>query len=421
MAGGEIISDLGSTLTLFAIDYWVYERTQSVTLFASVSLFSSLPAMLMAPFAGAWIDRINRRRAMIACNAGLALLTGALAALTATGGLTTLVLCIFAPLFAALGAFLSLAFAAAAAQLVPPDQIPRVAGVIGTVHSIGSVGIRLAAGFLLLAIRLHGVLLVDFASTLVAIGTAAAVALPDPPPIERGGEEASILRDTLEGWRFVRGRAGLLGMLSLFALVEFVARMSTLLSTPLVLSIASAAALGVIRSVAVAGVLCGSVLLGVFGGSRARKMPIILACCALNGVCVFLAGLHVSMVGLSIFVFGCGFFEPIVGALGGAVWQAKIPTQMLGRVYAVRTAVQSAVLPIVVLLSGPLSDRVFEPAMQPGGALAPTLGRFLGTGPGRGVGAILVLLGVFEVAMVLFASRNRHLRCVETELPDAQA
>ena len=74
--------------------------------------------------------------------------------------------------------------------------------------------------------------------------------------------------------------------------------------------------------------------------------------------------------------------------------------------------------PIAVLLAGPLADRVFEPAMQGGGAAAALFGPLVGTGPGAGMGLMVALSGVFGAAVGLVGYLVPAVRHVETILPD---
>ena len=71
---GQFISLIGSGVTSFALDLWIYQKTGSVTQFALVALFTTLPPILVSPIAGAFVDRWDKRRTMILsdCSAGLA-------------------------------------------------------------------------------------------------------------------------------------------------------------------------------------------------------------------------------------------------------------------------------------------------------------------------------------------------------------
>src|SRR5687767_13088163 len=102
-SAGELLSAFGAALTLFAIDIWVYERSRSVTLYASVHRLGALTSVLLVPLAGTWVDRWNRRTVMIVCTAAEIALTLALAGLAHASRLNSGVIFVASPLFAALG------------------------------------------------------------------------------------------------------------------------------------------------------------------------------------------------------------------------------------------------------------------------------------------------------------------------------
>ena len=71
------------------------------------------------------------------------------------------------------------------------------------------------------------------------------------------------------------------------------------------------------------------------------------------------------------------------------------------------------------MVAGPLADRVFEPLLAPGGALAGSVGQLIGVGKGRGMGLMLIGIGVAIVVVVAVASRFPRLTRLESDLPDA--
>ena len=58
---GQLVSTLGSGLTGFALGVWLYQATESVTLFAVSILMLTVPQLVMTPLAGALADRVDRR------------------------------------------------------------------------------------------------------------------------------------------------------------------------------------------------------------------------------------------------------------------------------------------------------------------------------------------------------------------------
>jgi MFS transporter, DHA3 family, macrolide efflux protein len=78
---GQLISLVGSGLTSFALGIWVYQRTGSITKFAIISVCVMLPGIIISPFAGALVDRFNRRQMMMASDIGAGAASFALAIL----------------------------------------------------------------------------------------------------------------------------------------------------------------------------------------------------------------------------------------------------------------------------------------------------------------------------------------------------
>ncbi|WP_437882195.1 MFS transporter [Pseudomonas sp. LRF_L74] len=90
---GHSISTLGTWIQQVALSWLVYRLTDSVALLGVTTFAALLPQLLVGPFAGAWIDRHDKRRLLILVEAALGLQALTLAALTASGhiGPTTIV------------------------------------------------------------------------------------------------------------------------------------------------------------------------------------------------------------------------------------------------------------------------------------------------------------------------------------------
>jgi hypothetical protein len=81
--------------------------------------------------------------------------------------------------------------------------------------------------------------------------------------------------------------------------------------------------------------------------------------------------------------------------------------------------ISQSMMPVAFLLSGLLADNIFLPLLVEGGALADTfVGRWIGVGPGRGIGLMLISSGVIVLVISGIAFANRHIRHIETEIPD---
>ena len=416
---GQVVSRLGSGLTGFALAVWVYQRTGSVTQLALVSFSMTLPAVLMSPFAGTLVDRWDRRWAMILSDAGAGLGTLTIALLVWRG--QTEIWLIYLAL-AVVGVFQSFqwpAFSASTTLLVRKQDLGRANGLTQLGLAAAQILAPVLGAALLATIRLAGVILIDFLTFVFALLTLFIVRVPRPEPRAGEAPRGSLLREAAYGWRYLRQRPGLMGLLVLFAATNFTMGMLTVLITPLVLSFASPSVLGPVLSVAGSGMLVGGLAMSVWGGPKRRLRGIFIPL-LLQGVALLIGGLRESapLIAAAAFVFMLGF--PILNACSQAIWQTKVAPEVQGRVFAIRQMVALSAIPLAQLVAGPLSDRVFRPLLATGGPLADTVGRLLGVGPGRGIALLFMALGVFNLLVLAKAWSAPHVRHVEDEVPDAE-
>jgi hypothetical protein len=109
---------------------------------------------------------------------------------------------------------------------------------------------------------------------------------------------------------------------------------------------------------------------------------------------------------------------PIINGSNQAIWQAKVPPEVQGRVFSVRRLIAQFPTSFAMMAIGPLADQVFEPAMMPGGSLAPIFGKLLGTGPGAGMGLLLFSGGIIGALIGLGGYLIPAIRDAEEILPD---
>jgi len=419
---GQTVSALGTGLTSFALGVWVYQSTGSTTRYALIAFFTIAPRLLVLPLVGAVIDRYDRRSVMILSNLGAGLGSGTIALLLWLAQLEIWQIYVIAAVSSLFRGFQSPAFAASTTLLVPKRHFTRASALV----HMGSAGTEilapLLAGVLVQWIELQGVVLLDLATFVFSALTLVAVKIPMPEgsseetSAEGGGE--SLLRQSLQGFTYLRARPGLLGLVALFAGANFMFGMLYILITPWVLSFASPAGLGVVLSAASAGQLAGSLVMSVWGGPR-RRVRAIFALLAAQSLALPFGLLPAGvplLAGIAFFFF---FLLPMIGSLSQAIWQTKVAPELQGRVFTIRRTLTMVLLPVAYLVTGALADTVFEPLMAPGGALAATLGPFLGTGAGRGMALMAACLGLVGLAVVAQGWRYRPLRRLEDELPDA--
>jgi hypothetical protein len=109
---------------------------------------------------------------------------------------------------------------------------------------------------------------------------------------------------------------------------------------------------------------------------------------------------------------------PLINGSNQAIWQAKVAPDVQGRVFSARRLIAWFTNPISPILAGTLADFVFEPAMRSPGAIASLFGRLTGTGPGAGMGLLMVICGTVGVFIGLGGYFIPAIHKAEELLPD---
>jgi MFS family permease len=217
--GGQTISNLGSSFTMFALPLLVFKLTGSALNLAATTAAYFIPYLLFGLLIGAWVDRVDRKRMMIAVDLGRALVLASIPVFSYSGILS--VWWIYAMTF--LQACCTIAFDAgefaAVPSLVPKGALVTANGRIMASYQAAAVAGPLLAGLLVSLVRVEDVLLVDAGSF---VASAASLALVRRSfNAEEAAERKHIFRDVAEGLRYVLGHPVLRNISLMMALINF--------------------------------------------------------------------------------------------------------------------------------------------------------------------------------------------------------
>ncbi len=129
-----------------------------------------------------------------------------------------------------------------------------------------------------------------------------------------------------------------------------------------------------------------------------------------------LMGLRPNLVLVALAACLAHFALAFVSGLNLAIWQSRVEPAVLGRVLALRQAATKGATLIAYLLAGGLADRVLEPPLRAGGTLAGSLGAWIGSGPGRGIAALCILIGLVKAIAVLVVYFSHGARELDSQL-----
>jgi DHA3 family macrolide efflux protein-like MFS transporter len=418
---GQFVSLFGSALTRFAITVWIYQETGSATALTTGGFFAMAPTFLLLPIGGALADRWDRKKVMLAADMIGGLCTVFMLSLYLAGNLQIWHIYLTNVILSAVEAFQYPAFAAATAMIVPKEHFGRVSGMRDLAGNASRIFAPLLAGALLAVFDLSEFMIVDLLTLAIALLTLVMVTIPKPKQSEEGeSHRASLLQDVTYGFKFIWKRPSLLILQSILLTLNFLYTMTNMLLPAMILSRTdnNELILGSVQAVMSAGALVGGLLISVWGGSKRKIKTVFMAqmLTAVIGRVWFGLGYDtLSWLLPSFFLF---FFIPISNGSTAAIWLAKTPPDVQGRVLATRRFAAQFCLPFAALLAGPLAEQVFEPAMMPGGALASLFGGVLHTGVGAGISFMILIGGIVGAAVSLMVYLIPAVWRVEEILPD---
>ncbi len=422
---GQLVSLTGSSITAFALGVWVYQTRGSVTDYSLISLSAIVPFVVVSPLAGAVADRWNRRTVMIVADFFAGLCTLAIAVFFYHGSLGVIHICVLNALNSTFSAFQYPAFTAAITLLVPRRHLAKASGLTQAGRAVTRLMLApIMAGALLVTIGLWGILVIDFLTFMIAFVILLFVKIPHHSSLTRSGVgthpgtsekpvKKTLAGDAVQGWSYIIHRPGLLGLLMFFAAGNFFLGLAYVLFTPLILTFASAAALGAVVSIGGAGMLTGGVSMGVWG-DKANLMQVMFAFSFLIGICVLSAGLHDNLWMLGAAVFFYFFGKTIIGGCVQVLIQKTVEKDLQGRVFSMIGAIAAAALPLAYAAAGPLADHVFTPSAISESLILQPLSGFIGTGEGAGIRLMFLIIGISVILVTIAAMAAPSLRRLET-------
>jgi len=327
----QSVSVFGSALTQFAITIWLTttlypepaQKPQLAWAISAWALAFAIPTVFVAPLAGAYVDRHDRKRTMIAMDTANGILSSVILTLIVTRQFNLFELIIIGALSATFNAFQNAAFDTSYAMLVPEDKLPRANGMMQTIFSLaGILSPGLAALLISLPVLARQGNLPSFAAGLGKIPDGAALAIgldaitfflaavapvflfiPSPHRADLHTEEGakkSLWADVHEGALYIWHRRSFLWLLGTFTVANFAG--GALVLQPLIVKFQLAAdwsargftmesALALLATVGSVGGVLGGFAVTAWGGLKRRRVYGVLVALIFSGLAQVVFGL----------------------------------------------------------------------------------------------------------------------------------
>jgi DHA3 family macrolide efflux protein-like MFS transporter len=259
------------------------------------------------------------------------------------------------------GAFHGPSFTASTSLMVPKKHLSRVQGLNQTLQGGLNIFAAPMGAFLLAIMPLQNIMAIDVITALIAVGSLLLVAIPQPErePVIEGETAPTVWQDMKAGFKYVLGWKGILIVLVMATLINFLLTPAFSL-LPLVVTThfnAGALELGWMEASFGIGVVLGGLLLGLWGGFNRRIVTAMLGLMGIGAGNILLGLVPAKGLTLAIgAMFLVGVTQSITNGSLGAILQSAVDPGMQGRVFTLVGTAATAISPIGLLIAGPLSE-----------------------------------------------------------------
>ena len=360
---GQVFSLIGSALVQFALVWWLTRQTGSATILATSTLVALLPQIFLGPFVGALVDRWNRRIIMIVADSSIAAATGVLVFLFATGIVQVWHIYIILFIRSLGGAFHHPAMTSSTSLMVPHKHLTRISGLNQLLQGFINIVAPPLGALLISLMATQYVLAIDIGTAALAVLPLLFVAVPQPPRqiVQENGmpHKTSYWHDLKDGFRYVVKWPGLFYLILLAMLLNFLLSPIGSLLPLLVMREFKGGAqeLAWVESIFGIGIIVGGLVLSAWGGFKRRILTSFMGIVGL-GIGAILTGLIPSnlfwLLLVAYFIFGS--MQVLANGPLNAIFQSTIKPDYQGRVFSLMGAGATAMMPLSLLIAGPVAD-----------------------------------------------------------------
>lgn len=375
----QTVSLFGSSLVQYAIMWYITLKTQSGVMMTIAIVCGFLPTFFLSPFAGVWADRYNRKALIILADSFIAIATLVLAILFLMGYDMLWLLFVISAIRAlgtavqmpAIGAFLP--------QLVPEDKLTKVNATNSSIQSLVMLVSPMLSGALLTMSTIETIFFIDVITAAIAVLTL--LLFLHVPVHAKALEKQTIsyFGDMSKGFAYIKNHAYIKNFF-LFCAIFFVLAAPAAFLTPLQVTRSFGSDVWRLTAIEITfsvGMMGGGIIMASWGGFKNKVHTMMLAS-LIFGACTFAFGVVPDFWIYLIFMLIVGIAMPIFNVPSTVLLQEKVEVDYLGRVFGVLGMISSVMMPLGMLVFGPLADIIkIEWLLMGTGLLLFTQGFFL--------------------------------------------
>ncbi len=369
---GQILSLLGSEVVGFAITWYITDTTKSVIYLSLMMLLTFVPRLLLAPIAGAWADKYNRKKILAISDALQASSTVVLIGLIAFAPMNIWIIIGFNTLRSVFQAIHAPAYMAVMPQMVPKEKLSNVNGLNQLFQSLTGLAAPVLGALVYGAYGLGRTLWIDVLTFVIAFSLLLLTKIPPLPRTSVDSDSADLslssqgeskkesLMDSLkEGLRTIRNIPGMLALMMIMSMSNFLLTPFNTLTTYLVNVVHS----GTEKDMALLavgfqlGLILGSIVVSLKKEWKRKSLMVTFGLSSVwLGSIMFALAPPGNFIWLVVSGFIITFLLPIATTLVVTMFQSSIPLDKMGRVISFFTMLNSAGMLFGYIVAGPLAN-----------------------------------------------------------------
>lgn len=352
----QSMSLFGSMLVQYAIIWYVTLTTQSGAILTISTLAAFLPQIIISLFAGVWADRYHRKFLIIAADILTASSTLILAMFFLFGYRELWLIFLISGIRSVGAGIQTPAVNALLPQIVPTDKLLKVNSINGTIQPFIMIAAPIVSGTLLSFSRLEGIFFIDVVTAILAVSLLLVLQVPAHQKAA-AGQTTGYMDDLRAGLIYVRQNRAIKTLFLFFAFVCFLVAPVAFL-TPLLVTRSFGSEVWRLTANEVTffvGSILGGILMATWGGFKNHFRTIGLAC-ILWAILFVGLGLSKVFVLYLLMMFLSGIPMPMFNIPTTTLLQEMVEPDMQGRVFGVMQLITTTVMPIGMLVFGPIAD-----------------------------------------------------------------
>ena len=402
---GQTVSWTGSSMSFFAIGVWIYETTGKASALSTILFIVAIVGVVTGPFGGVLADRFPRKTLIIIFDLIIAVLMCVIGYLALNDILTLTLLIPFALAFGIFEIAHWTTWSAFLGDVVKKQEVTKVSALFESAEAISVLIGPIGGAFIYSFFGLPGVILVDLITCFFGIAT---ITMFKSKKVDIKGKLSfrNVNFDLIEAYNWLKKQKGLLSLVSIFAIGNFLWGFTSVLIPPMILSFTDARGLGIVESSVGLAFLFGSIISLRLADKLQGNLKVAIYMGLLGGISLILGSIRPSIILLCIHGIIAGVSGTVQYTVSSGAWLAITTEDIRGRALALRGTIAQMLRPLGVVIAGPLGDYL-EFTFYPKNV--DILSPLIGTGPGRGYAFLFFIIGVLYVCLWIVNLNNKNL------------